>query len=297
MTTLESFRFFCTQSASAIIWTNNKLKIVMLLLGISLSVSGQSTLKGYVINTQGAKIAYAKMGIIGTNIMTVSDRSGAFELTLPEGKMKDSLTIQAPGYLTRNISIQNLLSIEFNEIILKENIRALSDVIVSDATEKRQTLGNKGPVIGSHRNSFNERYAVLIKPKAQNASLDKILFYVDNESLMTFQVRPLVYTAQNGTEGSQSLLPENRIVEVTAKKGWVTIDLEDLNIKIKDNILIGFEWLSNENANALKSIGLTLLGGAKSRKAKPIGDFSRYNGFGGYAIKAEISYPQKLKKR
>ncbi|MEM1134597.1 MAG: TonB-dependent receptor [Bacteroidota bacterium] len=92
-------------------------------------------IQGYVKSENGDNIFLANIAILNTNLGTVTDQSGKFELPLREGTYK--VTISAIGYATK---VQTISTDETGLVIfLKEEAQALNEVVVT-AQKNEQTI-------------------------------------------------------------------------------------------------------------------------------------------------------------
>lgn len=239
------------------------------------------------------------MGIIGTRIMALSDAQGHFSIALPKSVHAKRLTFQVAGFLTQSYSIDSLLSVENPVISLKEDIQQVKGTVIKGPRLKTRVKGNKGPVIGALRKSFVTSqtlygYGIVEKAPKKSSTLTSISFNVSNDSLMSFTVRPFIYAIKNNEiDYTKNLVTKNRQYTFSAKKGWLNMDLRDMNIEVSDLIIFGVEWVSIEGDAPIlqSSIALTALGRDKSFETAGFHKFERYRDFlGGFAIKGTFEF-------
>ena len=112
----------------------------------TLFAGAQSTtiIQGVVINEQTKKpIPYANIGILLTEIGTLSNEDGSFSFILPKRYENRNLLVSSIGYEKKSIPITELTR-GSNQISLTELVPELDEVVVS--TEKfkkrKEVLGN-----------------------------------------------------------------------------------------------------------------------------------------------------------
>lgn len=117
-----------------------RLMILILLLYCN-SIFGQS-ISGIVFNEKNRlPVEYVNIGIAKKNIGTVSDFSGKYNLLIDSQFDNDTLLFSSIGYLPFSIKILDLRKRENQNIILKEKVYELKEVIVTPRTFKQKTLG------------------------------------------------------------------------------------------------------------------------------------------------------------
>lgn len=256
----------------------------------------QVTIQGQVLDKHDKAISFTRIGIMGTSEIGLSDLDGFFSMKIPKHLSNRKLTFLVPGYLTLSLPIDSLQSVQNLVIRLEEDIRQMTGTIVKAEKLKTRVKGNKGPVIGNWRMSLSSTYtsyAIAEKPPKKPSVLTDISFHVNNDSIMTFTVRPFVYAIKdNEVDYDKNLITENRILTFTAKNGWLTMDIKDLNVEVSDRIIFGVEWIAIEgDPTLLSSISITALGRHNSFQAVGIQKFEAYRQFvGGLAIKGTFEY-------
>ncbi len=117
-----------------------RLMILFLLL-FSNTIFAQS-ISGVVINDKSKlPVEYVNIGVAMKNIGTVSDFNGKYNLTIDSQFDNDTLLFSSIGYLPFAIKIADLKKRENKNILLKERMYQLKEVVVKPRTYKRKTLG------------------------------------------------------------------------------------------------------------------------------------------------------------
>jgi iron complex outermembrane receptor protein len=97
------------------------------------------TITGLVVNDKGEPVSDASVSVKGTSIGTVTDRSGAFKLTAPNGQVV--LTFSYTGFLSQDVTVSastNRISVK----LLVDN-NPMSEVVVTalGITKQKKRLG------------------------------------------------------------------------------------------------------------------------------------------------------------
>ena len=84
----------------------HKFYIAFFLLLSSLS-RAQTTISGTVLNSANKEpIAYANIGIVHSNVGTISNKDGSFSIIIPERYKNDSLAISSLGFSKKTIALK-----------------------------------------------------------------------------------------------------------------------------------------------------------------------------------------------
>ena len=94
----------------------------------------KTTISGVITSVSGSILEGASISIKGTTITVISDKNGAFIITLPQNK--SVLAVAYVGYISREIPVQAGSNID---IRLKENPAELSNVVVIGYGTSRKT--------------------------------------------------------------------------------------------------------------------------------------------------------------
>ena len=266
------------------------------LLSLPFTAVAQITLKGKVVDEQGEGIAFVSLGIEGTEFARLSDSQGNFEIDIPSREQKERITFHVPGYQTVSYAIDSLAEQGQLTITLREAIRQLKSVEVK-AKEKLKTRvrGNKGLVIGDNKITFvhTRQFGVKVNVPNNTAELHSISFHVTNDSSITFTVRPFAFQVEEGKIMSdKNLITENRHFTFTTKKGWLEMDLSDLQMDLSGTVVLGVEWLGVETDELIYSASCSFMAFGNSRSYVSAGynEMEPYRGIGAYAIKAKFQF-------
>ncbi len=216
----------------------------------------QVTIEGKVLEQISAKpIPYANIGILKSNVGTISNENGSFSLVIPQNKINDTLLFSALGFGKRSIVIQHLLSKKEIVIKLPEKATILNEVVVHEKVEKNKTfeLGNiecKGGVVEFDTAYAGRSNSLLIENnRAQFQKdlqfpvyLEKASLRIFRNNLKKFKIRLRLNEVDSITGApGKDLLQQNVVVESSIKSGWVEFDLSKLNIIVTKPFFLTFE--------------------------------------------------------
>lgn len=214
----------------------------------------QVSVSSVLVNNQNQPLQFVNISVNSTVKGTYTSNSGVFSL----GGLKesDTLKISSIGYKTISLLVNDIS----DTILLEELARDLPEVEIKAEYQYEQLgiekskiqLNGHGDLLGwitgiilnQVPKSYLENIEVYVKHSEQNPRNQFLLRAYDIDSVSGFP--------------KTSLLNE-RVVVPPAKKGWVTIDVSDYRIPVKNTVFIGVENLPNYSYNgelALDSIGL-----------------------------------------
>lgn len=127
-----------------------KTLIFLLLCLVSVSIQAQTKLfKGTVVDADGLSVIGATITASGTNIGTVTDMDGSFQIKLPE--KTESIVVKFLGFKTQTVHIIGLSTVKVS--MKSDNIELQELVVVGYGKQKKATLtGAVGIVKGAELN-------------------------------------------------------------------------------------------------------------------------------------------------
>ena len=271
-----------------------KIVLLAVLLAFSIMLKAQQQVVGRVLDQEGNQLPFVGIGILNTNIMIASDENGEFKLEFSDEFLSERLTFQLPGYETSSFSLDSLRRLDNTLIVLKERIRLLESVEVLERKRfTNKTKGNKGLIFGFYKKSLipSTAFGIVMEPYEEKTSIQSISFHVQNDSLKSFKVRPIVYPMlDNEINASESLVPKDMVFSFIKKSGWLTIDFGDYPIPLNEKVLVGVQWLSIDSSQLLPqaSMSLVAFGSKPSYQSTTFNQFKVFQGTGQFAIKAEL---------
>ncbi|WP_266204405.1 carboxypeptidase-like regulatory domain-containing protein [Pontibacter kalidii] len=262
-----------------------KQAFTFLLLLLTFASGAQSiTLQGLVLSRDSDKpLPYVNIGIRNKNIGTASDEQGQFILSLPREHAQDTLTFSAVGYHEQAVPVREMASIKPLEVRLQEKVTPLQEVVVQRRKLKVRRLGVTGrlPVVWGNPDQKESRdiyeFANLIEVREKPSKLLSAHFYLSSSKLDSALFRINLYKSTNGQPGER-LVEQSIVQRLPAKGGWVSVDLEALDIYAAEDFYLGIEYLPAEGAvRKAIMLGGKLGGSSYSRKAS-LGSWEKFVG-------------------
>lgn len=231
----EKFVFWSTP-----INTFMKTNFIFLLI-LSCNFFSSQIITGKIFSEENNQpISYAKVGVVNTNVGDFTDESGSYKIDLSNVDKSKIITVQLGGYFTFEQKIQDFLDSNNYNIILKEKISDIAEIVINPKTFEDKNFGiNSKKMIygfssnGTNANSFRE-FAIPFpnkkKLKVQKININIEKFETDKPIILNFNI----YSNENNQPG-KSILSENLTVELTEDKikdGTFSYDLSDKSIWI-----------------------------------------------------------------
>ena len=232
------------------------LLISLLIISLSVVTYGQKTIVGKVYNENTKEtISYANIGVVNSNVGTISNLDGSFSIIIPKNLSNDSLTFSSLGYNRKVVSLRQLVSGKEYSVSLTEKATLLQPVLVTAKRLKVRTivLGNKNYDSGNYEPDTvyaGRAVALLIDPTTllNHSTVPsyfkkaKLYIYSNNFKLFKFRIRLNKYDSLTGKPG-EDLLEKSIVEESSIKEGWLTFDLSQFNLQVKGPFFITFEQL------------------------------------------------------
>ena len=229
-----------------------RLICVFILLSI---VSSAQIIRGKIVD-QGTKstLPYVGIGIVHTNIGTLTNDKGYFKLDITHVDSLDTLVISNIGYIPIIIPLSDYKKYKnSNDSIfeLEPKSETLNECIITAGKQKNIIIGNtvKSGVIcvGFSSNELGTEVGTVLKyhrkkvGKIQNLNFN-LLDYGYDSSLFRINI----YKYRNGKIGEPAL--KNPLyLKISAKNQSrvQSIDLRDSNIYINTDVILCLEWVKN----------------------------------------------------
>lgn len=237
-----------------------KKYFLILIILISTYNYSQSNIKGKLIDGEtDIALPYANIGIQGTNIGTVSDKNGHFNLRLKKNQsLNDSLKFSFIGYKTNSIQIASLVN-KSNVIKMTPSADELSEVVISSKKPKQKIIGR------NHIGTTTLWTNFYIAGEKQNDRLGKELgmkfnlrgdyrlkslnFYVGSNQYNSVKFRLNVYKIDNN-QPTELINNEDIIFEVgDIQTDWFKVDLNEYDIYLKEELgdfAVTIQWLESD---------------------------------------------------
>lgn len=217
---------------------------------------GQKSIVGKVFNkTTHEPIPYANIGILGSNIGTISNTDGSFSIPIPQNLIGETLFFTSLGFFEKGLDIDSLVLEKDCTIFLNEKAIQLQPVIIIASTKKHKNfeIGNlEHPVSIYEPDTVYAGRAIALLIEGRNfpkgatfpVYVKKASLYIQSNSFESckFRVRINKYDSLTGQPG-EDLLEQSIIVESTIENGWLDFDLTKANIISNGPFFITFEQL------------------------------------------------------
>jgi hypothetical protein len=222
------------------------LAICILFLNFTFS---QITINGIVKSEANIPLQYVNIGIKNKNVGTISDEKGNFSITIDNTRINELLTFSYLGFEEKTVKIEDLIKLKFQEIILKEKIIEIEEVLIISKKASELKIGTKSyssMVAGyvranNDKNNDIQEFAKKIKLKKPSVLLD-VNINLFNVKTDTANFRINIYNIENDLP-NEKINIENIIVKKKVENGWNKFDLQNFNLKYNVPIFITIEYL------------------------------------------------------
>ena len=237
-----------------------KLLLISALSVMMFPAVSQIVLTGKTINSKdGTAIPFVNIGILNSDVGTISDEDGSFLIKITKQHATSSLYFSALGYKKLSLSIDSLKKVQFLEVAFEEDVTQLKPVTVTGKKFRRKFLfGNdtsEGGTVYADTVTAGSSIAVLIDnnldpynlkyPKFECPALvENVAVRVAKNTFKEFRLRVRLYAVDpvTGLPGDD-LLNKSIVAASNIKKGWLEIDLLNHFITVNGPFYLGFEWI------------------------------------------------------
>jgi hypothetical protein len=244
------------------------LTVILLFILLSGLVHGQKTIVGKVLNkTTHAPIPFANIGVVNSNVGTISNMDGSFSILLPQRLNRDTLIFTSLGFFKQGLAVSSLESKKDYTIYLNERVTLLQSVIITakKIKDKDIDVGNRTYYGGNYEPDTTyagRAVALLIDSKnfPEGTSFPvyvkkaKLLILRNNFQSFKFRVRINKYDSLTGKPG-EDLLEKSIVEESDMKSGWLIFDLTKAYFRAKGPFFITFEQLVDLNGRTVIALG------------------------------------------
>jgi hypothetical protein len=222
------------------------LAICFLFLNFTFS---QITINGIVKSEANIPLQYVNIGIKNKNIGTISDEKGNFSITIDNTRINELLTFSYLGFEEKTVRIEDIIKLKSQEIILKEKIIQIEEVLIISKKASELKIGTKSyssMVAGyvranNDKNNDIQEFAKKIKLKKPSVLLD-VNINLFNVKTDTASFRINIYNIKNDLP-NERINTENIIVKKKVENGWNKFDLQNFDLKYNVPIFITIEYL------------------------------------------------------
>jgi hypothetical protein len=238
-----------------------RLKLLVLVFTtISISGFSQIVLSGEVARADNkSPVAFVNIGILDSDVGSISEEDGSFSITIPEQYRKARLLFSALGYKRISLSVDSARNFGNLIVLLEESIQHLKPVtVIGEQFKRKYEFGNddsEGGTVYADTVTAGSAIALLIENKGNidgfryprfkyPALVEKVSVRVAKNTFKEFKIRVRVYSVDSLTGLPGKDLLNKSVVETSRiKKGWLEIDLLKHYIMIDGPFYLGFEWI------------------------------------------------------
>ena len=223
-----------------------------------------TVIKGVVLDEDTKlPVGYANITLIKSQKGTQTFSKGEFVLHVAPDNHLEKISITSLGYVSRVVEIESLLK-EWEKskqvkIYLKPRYEALREVEIK-AKSKRWRAKKVGFNLDKGT-SFHHKFSPLdtvveksgqeignkITLKKYPAYLNSISFGLAGSGNVKAIIGLRIYSLKNNLP-DKDILPERIILRIPPHHtGWITVDLDQYNILLKEDFVVTVEWLSETN--------------------------------------------------
>jgi len=240
-----------------------KILLHVFVISYSLAIEAQTNdallIEGFVVDTKTSKpIPFANIGILNTEVGTLSNENGSFSISIPAKYENYNLLFSSIGYDKKSFQINSIDKSSPFLVSLDELIIELDEVVVSSKKIKKQkvTLGNGKSLLPQGRFRADPRYAgsafALLIDKSQYPDLTYLQnasLYIAINKMPSFKIRMrlLAVDSTNGSKPGNDILQEQIIEQSTMTRGWLDFPLQKVNQIEQNAFYLTFEWIFDKS--------------------------------------------------
>ena len=225
----------------------------LLLIGFNWVAEAQISIRGTLLEgTSQTPLPFANIGILNSNIGTISNADGSFEVVIPPDYYGKELIFSALGYAPVAYKIQSLDPTNTLTVVLEEKTLQLEALEINSSKKANKSirLGNGKSLLLSGQlyndtASAGSAMALLIdKSKYSDFNFVQVAsLYIARNKLPNFKVRlRLKEVDKNGLPGAD-LYPFQSIEYSSISKGWLDFHPAELCYVEADSFFLMFEWI------------------------------------------------------
>lgn len=259
--------------------------VIILFFGAPDVSFSQSRVDGLIINSETKKIIpYVNIGIIKLRKGTVSNSEGMFSLAY--SSLSDSITFSVIGYQLKRISVSDML--EMKRVQLEPKIYDMQEIVVKSNTyNNAKVFGNKqskkGQSFGFGSGELGSEIGARIKVRKE-ILIESAHFTVNFTGSDSMKYRINLYEMDGNSIGD-NLIKENLIISGKQERGTISIDLSELNITTKTDVLLSLEWIEHGKTDTNNGMMFR----AKKVRKKNANSYLKYTSFSEYRKVEEVS--------
>lgn len=227
-----------------------KTKLLYLLIGLPVTVFGQSFTGTITDSQNNTPLPYASIGVKGKSIGGIADSKGHFLVNITNAAPSDTIIVSYLGYESKTF-VKRDISQSAYHIELVPGALQLREVA---ARGKRATIiiGNKKASAqytgwGDYISSKGRLRGVAIQTTDTPLKLSKFKMRLNACEFDSVRFRLHILPLQTNYSGNLNaeLIDENIFFNAYKDQKWVSVDLTPYNLVIHQNIVAAVEWVDS----------------------------------------------------
>ncbi len=220
------------------------LTMAIFLLAVSFSFTQE--ISGRVTDQDTAEpLAYASIGIIGTNSGTITDESGRFSLKVGDYPLSAIVRISMVGYHAKTYDLSDLIGKDLT-ITLETAVTSLREITISPGQKKLKRSGTKTSsekiITGWGGYGKGGERGTRIRIRKEPAEIEELHFHIASTTFDSLLFRVHIRDIQKGRPGKE-LLQEDILIPVAIRSGWVSVDMSPYRLVFDEDIALTLEWI------------------------------------------------------
>ncbi len=254
---------------------------------------GQITVNSFIYHEETKlPIENVNICVVTKKFCTVSKKDGNFELTIPDTLARFFIRISLVGFESKELTATEINKKKI--IYLKPSNMLLNEVNVSVKKKKTKILGNKTKDTKNFSSLFKSYTAgseVAIKLKITNEKtlLKKIFFNVVKSNIDKAKFELKLYSISKNGMPDKNLLNRPIVQTVNIQQGIVFIDVSKYTIYVKEDVILGLEYVDENNSTKEVFISAKVKGNDTYVKANKDDEWLCIKGYG-VGLQVQVEY-------
>lgn len=209
--------------------------------------AGQVLIKGRVVTSDAEPIPFVNIGIVDTHIGTISELNGEFDLLVPAEYVGQNLLVSCVGFHRQSFKIQATKEQEL-EVILKENVSQLQEIVISEKRDKPKIEKVGGVYSTASRFMTDVDYAgsaiaQLVKTEFDTTFIHWVSLGYSSR-LRDLKMRIKFLRVDEEGKPGEEIIPKEIIVDLLPHDGYTKFNLENEFLFLTDKeFFVQFEPL------------------------------------------------------
>jgi hypothetical protein len=217
-----------------------------------------SQIKGKCVDEMGKPILYANVGIVDSNMGTVTNEEGEFVIEGEFVSDKNTIVISCMGYETKSIVVDRNASVE---IVMKLSSYELEEVKIGVSKykfAKEKRIGNnvltENVVVEFHSKNKGTEVGKFFKVnKGKKYKVERMHFKIAELGYKKGTFRINFYKALGEENVETQRCNEKDIIMEVSKLGDVNVDITSENLVFEDDFLVAIECIEYVEKKSLNT--------------------------------------------